>query len=355
MNPPSSPVPLTIITGFLGAGKTSLLNRILRGDHGLKIAVLVNDFGAVNIDSELVAATSVDGDMVSLSNGCICCTIRGDLLQAVEDLFTSVDDAPEYVIIETSGVSDPLEVALTFRDVPRMQALVRIDSIVTLVDAEQFPTVDRENEYAVLVMNQIGMADIIVLNKVDLVTDEQLATLEKRIQHIMPRSRVFRTNHADVPLALLLGVGTYDPQRLADRPPADIHVHESGATHDHHHTDHSTVFETWSWHSSEPLSLKAVERALKQVPASIYRMKGVLYTEDDPQTRIVMHVVGRRVTFQREESWGARAPQSHIVAIGTVGGVDANALNTLFEACLYANAPKNELQRLARGVLSWLR
>ncbi len=349
-----TPVPLTIITGFLGAGKTTLLNRILNGDHGLRIAVLVNDFGSINIDSDLVTATSVDGDAVSLSNGCICCTIRGDLLQAVEDLFKA-ETPPEYVIIETSGVSDPLEVALTFRDVPRMQALIRIDSIITVMDAEQFPEVERMSEYTVLVMNQVGMADLIVLNKTDLVDAAALETIEKRIQQMMPRSRVLRTTHADVPLQLLLGVGHYDPQRLTQRAPADIHVHESGEHHDHDHTDHSTVFATWSWRHSEPLSLRAMQRAVERVPASVYRMKGILYTQAEPDTRIVLHVVGRRATFEAEAAWGAAIKHSEVVAIGRAGSIDRDALNTLFDGCLYANAPKSEIERLARGVMSWLR
>ncbi|MEM6529603.1 MAG: CobW family GTP-binding protein [Chloroflexota bacterium] len=348
-------VPLTIITGFLGAGKTTLLNRILNSDHGLKIAVLVNDFGAVNIDDALIQATSVDGDTISLANGCICCTIRGDLMQAVADLFT-VDDPPEYIILETSGVSDPLEVAITFRDVPRMSNLVRIDSIITVVDAEQFPRAERENEYAVLVMNQIGMADIIVLNKTDLVSMDDLTALETRINHIMPRSRVFHTTHAEVPLELLLGVGAYDPANIIERTPADVHVHEQGEHHhhDHEHTDHSTVFDTWSWSTDKPLSLKAVQRAIAQVPASVYRMKGVLYAQDEPDTRVVMHVVGRRAAFSTEVTWPG-TPRTEIVAIAAAGGVDADTLTALFEGCLYENAPKNELERLARGVMAWVR
>lgn len=348
--------PLTIITGFLGAGKTTLLNRILNGDHGLRIAVLVNDFGAVNIDSDLVAATSVDGDAISLSNGCICCTIRGDLLQAVEDLFTT-DAPPEYVIIETSGVSDPLEVALTFRDVPRMQALVRIDSIITLIDAEQFHDLRHDDEYTVLAMNQVGMADIIIMNKVDLVDEPALKQVEKDIAQIMPDARVFQTTHANVPLELLLGVGAYDPQRTAERTPADVHVHESGADHhhDHAHTDHSTVFDTWSWTTTKPLSLREVQRATQKLPASIFRLKGILHTHDEPETRLVLHVVGRRVTVTRENAWETPIPSSHIVAIGKQGGVDKAALDALFTSTLHENAPKSGIERLARGVMSWLR
>jgi G3E family GTPase len=348
-------VPLTIITGFLGAGKTTLLNRILNSDHGLKIAVLVNDFGSVNIDDALVQATSVDGDTISLANGCICCTIRGDLMQAVADLFTT-DTPPEYIILETSGVSDPLEVALTFRDVPRMNSLVRIDSIITVVDAEQFPRAERDNMYAVLIMNQIGMADIIVLNKTDLVEPDELAALEKRINHIMPRSRIFRTTQANVPLELLLGVGAYDPANIIERTPADVHVHEHGAHHDHAHTDHSTVFDTWSWSSEKPMSLKAVQRALIKTSPDIYRMKGIIHAHDFPDNRIVMHVVGIRSYFEMEHMWQPEEPHiTQIVAIGTSGAINGEELTALFEACLYENAPKSKLEQLTRGVMTWLR
>jgi G3E family GTPase len=353
-NSPSKTAPLTIITGFLGAGKTTLLNRILRAEHGLRLAVLVNDFGAINIDSELVATTNVDGDMISLSNGCICCTIRGDLLQAMEDLFKT-DEPPEYVIIETSGVSDPLEVALTFRDVDRMRALVHIDSIITVIDAEQFRDVERE--HAVLTMNQIGMADIVVLNKVDLVSEAQLVDIEKTVNHVMPNSRIFRTTHADIPLELLLGVGFYDPARRIERQPSDVHVHSDGVTHDHHHphTDHTTIFDTWSWTSTKPLALKEIERTMKKLPPAIFRLKGVIYLQDEPSLRVVLQVVGKRVTVMPEDEWGAMIPFTQIVAIGTEGGVDPAELDQLFEACLYENAPKSELERFSRGIRSWLR
>src|SRR5690606_22942455 len=154
MEPTMTPVPLTIINGFLGSGKTTLLNRILHADHGLRIAVLVNDFGAINIDAQLVVG--VEGETINLANGCICCTIRDDLLVAVANILER-EEPPEYIIVETSGVSDPLEVALTFRNLPQVQ----IDSILTVLDADQILTIDRE--YAVLAMNQVGMADIIIL------------------------------------------------------------------------------------------------------------------------------------------------------------------------------------------------
>lgn len=348
---PRKTVPLTILTGFLGAGKTTLLNRVIRAEHGLRLAVLVNDFGAINIDSDLVAAASVDGNTVSLSNGCICCTIRGDLLQAVEDVF-AWDEPPEYLLIETSGVSDPLEVALTFRDVPRMQQLVHIDSIVTVIDAEQFRAAERAD--AVLAMNQVGTADIVILNKVDLIGEAARAEVERVIARLNPHARMYPTTHGDVPMPLLLGVGEYDPARLAERQPAHVHVHERGQS-DHDHHDHAALFHTWSWRSAKPLALREVERVVKRLPTSIYRLKGVLYLQDDPQHRIVLQVVGSRITVQQEEAWGTTLPTSQIVAIGTADGIDADALDALFTSCLYENAPKHALHRLSRQVMAWVR
>jgi G3E family GTPase len=350
------PIPLTIITGFLGSGKTTLLNRILHTEHGLRVAVMVNDFEAVNIDSQLIVG--VEGETVSLSNGCICCTIRGDLLKAVLELLRRADP-PEYILVETSGVSDPLEVALTFRAINR----IRLDSILTVMDAEQILSIDRR--YAVLAMNQVGMADIVIVNKVDLVDAEQLAAVRAYIRSIIPNSRVIEATEAAVPLELLLNIGAFDLQRLSSRTPQDVHVHaedeahhehgDNEHEHDHIHTDHTLVFSTWSWTTDQPISYRALKRTMTALPDTIYRAKGIFFLADDPDHQAVLQVVGRRATLTLERAWGEDAPQSQLVVIGAAGELDDEDLNGRLKACLAVNAPKSELERLTTHVIEWLR
>lgn len=345
-------VPLTILTGFLGAGKTTLLNHLLHAEHGLRIAVLVNDFGAINIDSQLI--TAVDGDTVSLANGCICCTIRGDLLKATTDLLNR-DETPEYIIVETSGVSDPLEVALTF-NIPQLQHRLRVDSIITVVDAENVRDL-KQREYDILAFAQIGVADIVVVNKVDLVTADQLELLKNWIHSITPSARILEAVQGVVPPELVVGVGAYDPERLLAHQTQAVHVHEDGAApdHDHTHPDHSLVFSTWSWKTEQPLKVKLLRKAVENLPVTIFRAKGIAYIDDVPERRAVLQVVGRRVTLTISDPWGEQKPYTQIVVIGTHDGVDSAALQAHFEKTLAANAPASPVQKFTGAAAEWLR
>jgi len=314
-------VPVTILTGFLGAGKTTLLNRILNGNHGLRVAVLVNDFGSINIDTELIVG--VEDNAISLANGCVCCNIRDDLVETVEMVINRPEN-PEYILLEASGVADPSAIAMTFVQ-PNFRDRIRLDSIISIVDAEQafaFPEYPGVEE---LKMRQIGFSDMVVLNKVDLVDKEQLQKVKDWIDSRMKRVRIIEAVQCDVPLEILLAVGRFDPQQLV----------ESNHDHHHDHTDHGQTFSTWSYQTDQPLSLDALNEMIKKrLPGNIYRCKGVVYTAENPQRRAVLQVVGRRADVALGEAWGERTPSTQIVAIGAPDSIDSDALTALFEACV---------------------
>ena len=333
----TEPIPVTIISGFLGAGKTSLLNHILSADHGLRVAVLVNDFGEINIDAELISGVSGEST-INLSNGCICCSIRDDLREATVQLIQR-PDPPEYIVVETSGVSDPMAVSLTFL-AHELRSRARVDSMLTVVDSEQIDRVD--GKHRELALDQIAMADIVVLNKVDLVNDEKREELADFVRNLVPRARILETTHGKVPLDLVLGVGTYDLRRFSGNSGLDVHVHPDGEVHDredeHHHEhthehDHTLVFNTWSYTTDQPLSRGAVRHAVKTLPATIYRAKGFVYLDETPDRKGIVHVVGQRARLIIGEPWGDEKPGTHLVFIGGYGGIDATELQSRFDAC----------------------
>jgi len=350
---PRFPIPLTILTGFLGAGKTTLLNHILHGNHGLRIAVLVNDFGAVNIDSQLVVG--VEGETVSLSNGCICCTIRDDLLTETVRLIQR-PQPPEYIIVETSGVSEPATVATTFM-LPELQEYIIVDSILTVMDAEQFTSL--EGEFLTLARHQIIVADMVVLNKVDKISAEKLDDLRDYVRDVVPEARIFETTFGNVPLELILGVGRYAPEQLVGHEAADVHVHEAEDEHhyddeDHHehehNHDHSLVFNTWNWSTAEPFSMESVQALVDKLPNTIYRAKGFIYLRDYPDNRFILQIVGRRGTLMIAEEWGDQTPYTQMVVIGSSGGVDPTALTALFESAIATKTKKSRAQQILESI-----
>lgn len=316
-----APIPVTLVSGFLGAGKTTLLNRILNSDHGLRMAVMVNDFGAINIDSDLIVSQTQT--TVSLANGCICCTVESDLIEQLARLLDDRQNRPEYIVIEASGVSNPSKIANTLR-YPQFRQDLSIDSIITVVDAEQYG--DLQGEMAQLAMEQLDVADIIVLNKLDRVSAEQVAALKAR--WLYPRARVLESRYGDVPLELVLGVGRF--RSTWSFTPATAAPLLGGSRPQ----DHSDLFDTWSFACDRPLSLKALRQALASLPTEIYRAKGVCRIAEVPDKRCVLHLVGARSEILPEQGWAEREPGTRLILIGRRGALDPADLQARFEACV---------------------
>lgn len=315
--PGRDPVPVTLLTGFLGSGKTTLLNRILNGDHGLRVGVLVNDFGDVNIDAALVEG--VADNTISLANGCICCEMRDDLVDSIETLLTR-ERTVDYVVVEASGVAEPSGIVMTFLD-QRYERLFRMDSITCLVDAEGIFAQADDQALTVLKLRQIGFADLVVLNKTDLVGPEHVAVIREWIALHMNRVRIVEASRADVPLEILLSAGRFDPSATSL---GQVETDLPGNA--------GLMFDRWSYQTDRRFSKEAlVEMVKRRLPESVYRCKGIVYTTDGDQP-MALQVVGRRMELSPVDISTDTPGVSQIVGIGS--GMDAQLLDSLFEGAL---------------------
>ena len=313
-------IPVTVLTGFLGAGKTTLLRRILADPQGVRFAVLVNDFGAINIDADLVV--EADAGRVTLENGCVCCSIQTDLIDAVAKL-ARLEPPPDRIVIEASGVSRPLPIADALED-PAVADRVALDGVFCLMDAAGFGDLDfADTELAI---EQAAGSDILVLTKTDLATPAQAAIVETALLGPIPRLRVVRSVQGDLPRDVLLDVV---PNREVEA--GRLHRHDG---HDHH--DHDETFAAWYWTSDQAIDPVRLRDALKHLPRGLLRAKGVL---SDGTDRIVVQVVGKRVQAMSEP--GSPPSQSRMVAIARTGAVDTKTLADLFDGCLSDQARKD--------------
>ncbi|MBE9636299.1 CobW family GTP-binding protein [Salipiger mangrovisoli] len=299
-------VPVTIVTGFLGAGKTSVLNHVLTSSHGRRIAVVVNDFGRINIDAELLQKS--DGDVVALANGCICCSLSESLIAGVARLVRQ-DSPPEQIIVETSGVSDPLDVARAFTD-PELQRFAPLDGIVTVVDCELAPTL--EGDMLRLASRQVIAADIVLLNKCDLVDEAERMRASRWVNALSPHVRPLQVEHGRVPIDLVLGMGgaTQSGSAVDSEPPG--------------HHQHEATFDTFTYESMVPLHVQRLHDCLSQLPKTIFRAKGIVNLLEKPGYPVVLQSTGKRATLTVGQPWAGREPRTQIVFIGTRGGVDGD-------------------------------
>lgn len=310
-------IPVTVITGFLGAGKTTVLNHIINGVRDRRIAVLVNDFGEINIDAQLV--TAVDGETFALSGGCMCCTIREDLVETMLQVVDR-DDPPEHVVVETSGVSDPHAVTRAFQH-PDLGHLIAMDGVATVIDAEQVRTLAPTSR---VVVEQIHAADVVILNKIDLVGDAERTEVRGWIAGHVPHARVLEASYGRVPLSLLLGMSSME--RARDGAAGHIHDHDL----DH---DHVGEFASWTYAVDRALDVGGLRRAASALPTGVIRAKGLFRVAGRPQHRGVLHVVGKRATVTDYDPWGSLPPRTQLVFIGTPGGFDPAALGAALAAC----------------------
>jgi G3E family GTPase len=340
-------IPVTVLTGYLGAGKTTLLNRILTEPHGKRYAVIVNEFGEIGIDNDLIVES--DEEIYEMNNGCVCCTVRGDLIRVVEGLMRRPGRF-DAIVVETTGLADPVPVAQTFFMDDDVRSKTKLDAVVALVDAKHLPLRLKDSREA---EDQIAFADVVVLNKTDLVTPEELKNVEAAIRAINPSARIHRTTRAGVKLEEVLDRGAFDLSRALENDPHFLdgdYDHEHGDhDHDHHHHDHNGHDHHDHVHASpihdvtvQSVSLRGgemdskkffpwIEKITQMEGPNILRLKGIIAFKDDPE-RYVIQGVHMIIEGDHQRAWkDGEKHESRLVFIGRE--LDADKLKRSFEAC----------------------
>ena len=342
-------IPVTVLTGYLGAGKTTLLNRILSEDHGRRYAVIVNEFGEIGIDNDLILNT--DEELFEMNNGCVCCTVRGDLIRTMHGLLSKRSNF-DAIVVETTGLADPGPVAQTFFVDGFLQAKTVLDSVTTVVDAKHILLRLADSREAA---EQIAFADQIVLNKMELVSENELRLIEARLRKLNPLAPIHRAQRSNVALDKVLGRGGFDIERIVSLEPDFMnpgheggHVHDESCEHDHHDHEHGYAHDhehdgsihSISLTSHTPMDGTKVSDWLADLVATkgqdILRAKGIIDVKGEDR-RLVFQAVHMLLEGDLQRAWKPGEPRySRLVFIGR--NLDEGALRAAFNSCAVTGA-----------------